>query len=134
MSFVGEIETDLQAAETWVINFLSKAEKEAEIIEADVIKLFQFLQPYVQIIANGVIPLIVSGGTGIPASVIAVAQGVAEASTLINNAIAAQQAAQAAGQSNLQQVVALGSAAYQALKSSQSNLAQAQAAAAKPTS
>lgn len=133
MSFVNEIEADLQSVETWAINFLQKAEAEAEIIEADVIKLFQFIQPYAQMLANGILPLIASVGGGVPVGIIAAAQGVAEASNLINQAVAAQQAAAAAGQSNLKQVVALGSAAYQSLKSSQASLAQAQAAAAKPT-
>ena len=87
---IAQIEGDLQAAETWVINFLNTLKSDAAIVEADIIQLFQFIQPYAQTLAAGavaVLPLIPATGPA-AAAILAVATGLQAASSIVNQAVA----------------------------------------------
>ncbi len=128
------LQQDLTAVENWAINLFATIKHDVQVAEEDVIKVAQFLQAHIGQIGagvTGILSIVVAAGVGVPAPLIAVAQGITVVSNIVNQAIAAQQQAAASGQGTGNQAIALLATAYQKAKEAQATLAQAQAVAAK---
>ncbi len=124
------LQQDFQVAENWVINFLATVKHDLDVVEEDIIKVFQFIQPYAQQVGTGILGgIAIAGalGVGIPAPLLTAAAVIAQVSSTVNAAVAAQQMAAAAGKSVGDQTVTLLGTAYQDLKTAQGHLAGGQA-------
>lgn len=134
-NFATLLQTDLQAAENWVVNFFATLKTDVAILEQDIIYLGQFLQAHGTQIATGVtgvLTAVAAAGIGIPAPILAAASALTAASNVVNQAVAAQQASAASGAGVGTQTAILLGSAYQNLKTASSNLAQAQATVTAP--
>ncbi len=126
---------DFQAFENWVVNFFATLKADVAIVETDIIKVAQFLQAHSGQIASGImgiVAVVAAAGVGIPAPVLLAAQSLTTAAQIVNDAVAAQQAAAAAGKGVGDQTVTLLATGYQSLKSAQQHLAAAQAVITTP--
>ncbi len=128
---------DFQAVENWVVNFFATLKADVAVVEADIIKVAQFLQAHSGQISSGImgiVAVVAAAGVGIPAPILLAAQSLTTAASIVNQAVAAQQLAAAAGAGVGDQTVALLATGYQSLKTAQQHLAAGQAAitVAKP--
>ncbi len=131
------LQQDFQAVENWVITFFGNLKHDVQVVEEDIIKVFQFIQPYGNQIATGILGgIAIAGalGVGIPAPLLTAAALLSKVSSTVNAAVAAQQMAAAAGKGVGDQTLTLLGTAYQDLKTTQTHLATGQAllAVAKP--
>jgi len=126
------LQQDFQAVENWVVNFFATLKHDVEVVEQDVIKVAQFLQAHGSQIATGVVGVVTAvaaAGVGIPAPILLAAQSLTTAASIVNQAVAAQQMAAAAGKGVGEQTVTLLATGYQHLKEAQSHLANGQSSA-----
>lgn len=137
MSALSNLETELGIIETDVVNFFHKAVADVEAAATWLdTKALPWLGAHAQEIAadvTGAIGIIGAvSGTPLPAAAIAAQGAIDLAASLVDKAVAAQQAAAAQGASAIQQAVAAGGAAYQGLKSAQASAAVLQSQVATP--
>lgn len=146
MSVLSDLEVKLGIVETDVVSFFSVTlpkletwvEAEVQAIAGEFDNAIQWLAAHGQEIAAdvaGVIGIVSAvAGAPVPAAVVAAQAALNLAVGAVNAAVAKQQASAAAGGTNLDQAIAAGGAAYQALKSAQAStaVAQSQVAVAPP--
>ena len=126
---------DFQAVENWVVNFFATLKHDVQVVEEDIIKVAQFLQAHSGQIASGImgiVAVVAAAGVGIPEPILLAAQSLTTAASIVNQAVAAQQMAAAAGAGVGDQTVTLLATGYQALKTAQQHLAAAQATITQP--
>lgn len=136
MSFFQNPSFYIQTAESDIVNFFTKAESEAQILEQDFLNVLGWVQSNASEIAGLIAGLLgvvvgVSGGS-IPAAVLSAQTALTQAVQLLNAAIAAAQAQQAGGGSVTAQTVAAVAAAYAQLKAAQAAAATVAGSAAAP--
>jgi hypothetical protein len=136
MSVLSDVENTLSIVETDVVKFFATVKADIKVVEQDFINILQWMCAHGSEIATdvaGLIGVVAAAGVGIPAPVLAAAQGLNVAVAAVNAAVAAQQASQAAGGTVSQQAITEAATAYQALKNVQITTSQAQASVASGT-
>ncbi len=137
MRLLSDVEAKIGIVETGVVNFFSTTlpkletwvETEIEGIAGEFDNVLIWLGAHGQEIATdveGVLGVAAAINPAISPAVLAAQAALNVAVGLVNAAVAARQASAASGGTNLQQAVAAGGAAYQALKSAQASTAVAQ--------
>lgn len=137
MSFFQNPSFYIQTAEADIVSFFKSAEAEVTVIEQDFLSVLGWVQANASEIAAFVAGLLgvaasVSGGQ-IPAALLSAQAALNTGMQLVNSAVAAAQAQQAAGGTVNAQTVSALSAAYAQFKTAQASAATLAATTTTPT-